>query len=297
VIRALRRLIQDPPPAWGFELSEGAVAAARLGRPVRFGLRPLRPGVLQPSPVRDNVLEPDELAAQIQALTASRPGGKRQEAVLILPDASVRVLVLDFDGFPADPAEQLSLVRFRIKKGLPFELDSAALSYAVQPAPGKRADVVVAVTPLEVVARYEAVLSLNGLNPGWVTTSTLAALELVRHDGLAVLVKLSGRFLTVSVLQGGRLKLLRSIELGELCSEEVLAPLYPTMAYAEDQLGAQVERILLAGFGEGAEDFQLVFERELGAPVELLHSRYGPVEAYNAGLLGWLESLGERQAG
>ena len=39
---------------------------------------------------------------------------KRREAALILPDYCARVAVLDFDSFPADPKEQLSLVRFRL---------------------------------------------------------------------------------------------------------------------------------------------------------------------------------------
>lgn len=291
MIKALRRLVQDPPPAFAFEISEAGIAMARTGRPPRLSFAPLAPGVLSISPLRDNVLQAEELAARVRALVGGRDSRKRREAVLILPDASVRVLVLDFDAFPSAPQEQLSLVRFRIKKGLPFDLDSAALSFAPQPGNGKRVDVVAAVAPLEIVARYEAPLRACGLAPGLVTTSTLAALELVREEGVAVLLKLSGRFLTISVLERGALKLLRAIELPELSLEEILAPLYPTAAYAEDQLGARPETILLAGFGAMAADYASVLEQELGAPVRPLVSRYGAVESHNAGLLGWLESL------
>lgn len=291
MIGILHRLLQDPPPAFAFELSEAGIAMVRTGRPLRLTFEPLEPGVLSISPLRDNVLDADKLAAHVRALAGARESRKRREAVLILPDASVRVLVLDFDAFPSDPGEQLSLVRFRIKKGLPFDLDSAALSYAPQPSNGKRVDVVAAVAPLEIVARYEAPLRACGLAPGLVTTSTLAALELVREEGVAVLLKLSGRFLTISVLERGALKLLRAIELAELSFGEILAPLYPTVAYAEDQLGARPEKVLLAGFGPMAGDCAPVLEQELGAAVEPLVSRYGAVESYNAGLLGWLESL------
>lgn len=291
MIGILHRLLQDPPPAFAFELSEAGIAMARTGRPPRLTFEPLEPGVLSISPLRDNVLEAEKLAAHVRALAGVREGRKRREAVLILPDASVRVLVLDFDSFPSDPGEQFSLVRFRIKKGLPFDLDAAALSYAPQPGNGKRVDVVAAVAPLEIVARYEAPLRACGLAPGLVTTSTLAALELVREQGVAVLLKLSGRFLTISVLERGALKLLRAIELAELSFGEILAPLYPTVAYAEDQLGARPQKVLLAGFGPTAGDYASVLEQELGATVEPLVSRYGAVESYNAGLLGWLESL------
>ena len=293
MIERLRRWLRDPPPALAFELSEEGIAAARPARPPRILFQPLRAGVLSVSPLRDNVLDADELAAQIRALAGARESRKRHDAVLILPDASVRVVVLDFDSFPSAPAEQLALVRFRIRKGLPFDLDSAALSYAVQGTDGKRVDVVVAAAPLEIIARYEAALRACGLVPGLVTTSTLAALELAREGGAVVLMKLSGRFLTISILEAGRLRLLRSIELSELSRDEILGPLYPTLAYAEDQLGARAGKILLCGFGNMADRLRLDLEREPGVPCEPLRSRFGSVEAYNAGLLGWLESLEE----
>ncbi|MCS7314918.1 MAG: hypothetical protein RMI94_06995 [Bryobacterales bacterium] len=293
MIERLRRWLRDPPPALAFELSEEGIAVARTGRPPRVAFQPLPSGVLAVSPLRDNVLDAEELAAQIRALAGPRETRRRHDAVLILPDASVRVLVLDFDSLPSTPSEQLALVRFRIRKGLPFDLDSAVLSYAVQPADGRRVEVVVAAAPLEVVARYEAPLRAYGLAPGLVTTSTLAALELVREPGAAVLMKLSGRFLTISVTDGGRLRLLRWIELSELSREEILGPLFPTLAYAEDELGARAGKILLCGFGSRADWLRRELEQEIAAPAEPLRSRFGEVESYNAGLLGWLETVEE----
>jgi|YNPMSStandDraft_1061717.scaffolds.fasta_scaffold00308_13 type IV pilus assembly protein PilM len=296
MIERLRRWLGDPPPALVFELSEEGIAAARPARPPHILFQPLRAGVLSVSPLRDNVLDADELAAQIRAVAGTREARKRHDAVLLLPDASARVVVLDFDSFPSAPAEQLALVRFRIRKGLPFELDSAALSYAVQASDGRRVDVVVAAAPLEIIARYEAALRACGLVPGLVTTSTLAALELVREGGTVVLMKLSGRFLTISIVEAGRLRLLRWIELSELSRDEILGPLYPTLAYAEDQLGTRAGKILLCGFGGMGDRLRLDLEREPGMPCEPLRSRFGRVEAYNAGLLGWLESLEELKA-
>jgi len=296
MIERLLRWLRDPPPALGFELSEEGIAAAQITRPPRILFRALRAGVLSVSPLRDNVLDADELASQIRAVAGGRETRKRHDAVLILPDASVRVIVLDFDSFPSTPSEQLALIRFRIRKGLPFDLDSAALSYAVQASDGKRVDVVVAAAPLEIIARYEAALRACGLVPGLVTTSTLAALELVRENTTAVLMKLSGRFLTISILEGDRLRLLRWIELSQISREEILEPLYPTLAYAEDQLGTRASKVWLCGFGAMTDRLRLDLEREPGMPCEPLRSRWAEVEAYNAGLLGWLESVEELKA-
>ena len=80
--------------------------------------------------------------------------------------------MLDFDNFPSDAKEQLSLVRFRVKRSVPFDVESAALSYWAQPAEGKKVDVVVVVAPLEIVSRYEAPFRAAGMTPGLVTTSS-----------------------------------------------------------------------------------------------------------------------------
>ncbi len=286
-------LLKDPPPGHIFELSEAGVAMVRTGHPRQFGFQPLEPDVLSVSPLRDNVLRLEELAARVRALAPALESRKRQRAVLILPDGGVRVTVLDFDAFPSEAGQQLSLVRFRLRKSLPFDLDASALSYYPQAAGGGRVDVVAAVAPLEVVARYEAAFRAAGYHPGLVTTSTLAALNLVRGKAPAVLVKLSGRVLTLSLVEGGALKLLRSIELAEGTAEEILEHLYPTFAYAEDNLAARPQRLLTCGLDGVEADLRETLEAEWNLAAEPLRSRYGAVAAHNAGLLGCLESVEE----
>ena len=88
--------------------------------------------------------------------------------------------MIDFDSFPSDVKEQASLVRFRVKRSVPFDVDSAALSYWAQPVAGKKVDVVVVMAPLEIVSRYETPFRIAGLTPGLVTTSSMAAREPIR---------------------------------------------------------------------------------------------------------------------
>src|SRR5690348_15943878 len=112
LVDSITRLLQDPPPSMAFELSEAGIAVARLGSRTELGFRPLKPGVLAITPIKDNVLEPDELALAVREVAP--PNGKRRDVALILPDYCTRIAVLDFDGFPADVKEQNSLIRFRI---------------------------------------------------------------------------------------------------------------------------------------------------------------------------------------
>ncbi len=287
----IARLLDDPPPRYVFELSEAGIAVARNGRPPQAGFQPLEAGVIAVSPVKDNVLRPEALLAQVEAL-APRGEKKRQRAVLILPDFGVRVSVLDFDAFPTEPEQQLSLVRFRIKKSLPFDLESACIGYHPQAsADGKRWDVVVAVTLQEILARYEAPFRSCGFHPGIVTTSSLCAMELMRDAGVSVLAKLSGRTLTLAVAQDGILKLLRTLELADGSAYEIASHLYPTFAYIEDQLSAKAEKVLVCGLGSLAGD--LSQELGDGPVIEPLRSRMGVPHHYDAGLLGYLESIEE----
>ncbi len=290
--KTIRRLLEDPPPAFVFEFSPGGIAVARHGRPPQIGWLPLDPDVLSVSPVHDNVVRPQALLAQIRA-AAPGNGNRVRPAALILPDYSARVAVLDFDSFPSSSDEQMSLVRFRMKKTVPFDLDSAVLAYHASSV-GGRHEVVVAVAAMEIVARYEAAVRGAGLQPGLITTSMLAAVDLLRHvEGITVTAKLSGVALSVAVTDGRRLKLLRSVELPAATAGEVLELLHPTFAYVEDELGQRPRQLLLCGFGESTEDLRQRAEAELGVASGPLRSRWGTPDGTNAGLFGYLEAAVE----
>lgn len=293
VIHRFAQFLKDPPPDYIFELSEEGIALARRGRPLQLGFRKLSPGVIEASPLKDNVLKPGELAQELKSMTPEADSRKRRRAALILPDYCGRVVVLDFDAFPSDHQEQLSLVRFRIKKSVPFDVEEAAISFYPQPVSGngKKYEVVAAVLSLEILARYEAPFRSLGFHPGFVTLSPLAGLELVRHSGIAVMAKRNGRALSVSVLHEGRLKLMRSVELDYQTEEEMAAVLYPTFAFVEDEMGARPNLLVLAGFGPGFDQVAPLWQAGLDVPVEPARSRHGIPLAANTGLLGYLESV------
>src|SRR5262245_25396489 len=169
IIERLKSILQDPPPALAFEISESGIAAARIGSRAELDFQPLKPGTLSVSPLKENIVDPDDFADAVHQLIGAQNIRKRKDIALILPDFSTRITVLDFDNFPSDAKEQISLVKFRLKRSVPFDVDQAAISYFPQPGAGKKMDVVVVVTPLEIVARYEAPFRAAGMNPGLVT--------------------------------------------------------------------------------------------------------------------------------
>jgi type IV pilus assembly protein PilM len=280
---SLTRLVKDPPPSFVFELSEEGLAYSHGGH---AGFEPFAPGDMLASPVEDNILKPETI---VKAIAKASPanGSKRRPAALLLPDAAARVSVLDFDSFPDTPEDQLALVRFRVKKTVPFEIESAAVSYFVQPGSNRegKKEVVAATVALDVLARYEALFRAAGFHTGDVTVSALAALNLYKAatDEVAMIAKLAGGSLTVMVVAGGKLKLFRCLALEVADEAEILSVLRPTFAYAEDELGSPVRRLMLCGFDRVPSG--------LPAQVETLQGRLGQPHSYNAGLMGYLEGI------
>ncbi len=287
----LKSLLQDAPPAMAFEISESGIAAARIGSRAELDFQPFRPGTLAVSPLKENVLDPDQFILTVRTLAGTQAARKRRDVALILPDFSARISVLDFDSFPKDPKEQGSLIRFRLKRSVPFDVESAALSYWAQSGEKGKTDVVVVLAPLEIVSRYESPFRLAGMNPGLITTSSLAALELAPESGLSVFAKLTGRVLTIVVRDKAQLKLVRCLELPSPELEDIASVLVPTFVYIEDNLGRPAEKLQLCGFGPMMAEAENRFAGELSVEVEPVRSPLGTPGENNAGLLGYLRSI------
>ena len=291
MLDGLKSLLSDPPPAMAFEISEAGIAAARMGSRAELDFRPFKPGSVSVSPLKENLVDPDDFALAVRGLLGAQPARKRRDVALILPDFCTRIAVLDFDEFPSDPKEQLALVRFRLKRSVPFDVDSAAVGYWAQTSAGKQCDVVVVMTPLEIISRYEAPFRAAGMHPGFVTPSVLPALELAGDSGVNVLAKISGHVLTVVVRAGHVLKLVRCLEVPSSMWEDIAAVLMPTFVFIEDNLGARADRLILCGFGAETDQAQRRFQTEQEVPVEPLRSPLGMPGENNAGLLGYLRSI------
>lgn len=283
MLERLIRKIEDPAPSHVFEFSADGIAWASGET---LGFQALPPGTVTVSPVEDNIRNEESVSSELRKV-AGPAGKKRRPCALILPDYCGRVTVLDFDSFPSNAEEQASLVRFRMKKSLPFDSDSAAMSFQAQAGLDGRQEVVVGAISLEILSRYEAVLRRAGFHPGFVTISSLAALELIdKAEGVVLAVRLSGRVLTVYLLKDGALRLARCVELGAPDFEEAAAVIFPTMAFAEDELGAVVSAVWHCGFDEFGSGWQEAFT----VPLQSFQSAWKVAAGQDAGMLGYLKA-------
>ena len=124
--------------------------------------------------LRPNLIEPEALAAFIQKLF-DEAGVKGGRIGLTLPDMLARISVVELPGAPRSSTEAKELLRFRVKKSLPFDADEARLSY--QAVPGSPS-FLTGIMHEEVPAQYERLFADLGFHVGVIETSSLSLLKL-----------------------------------------------------------------------------------------------------------------------
>ncbi len=240
----------------------------------------LAPGSVVPDLIETNLRQPDAVFEAVRD-TLSAVGGRSHDVIAVLPDAAVRVVLLDFDTLPSRRDEAESVVRFRLKKSLPFDVDKAKVSYHVQPSNGG-VRVIAAVALANVVEDYEAAFRQAGYQPGVVMPSMLAALGAANAPRPALVIKVDARTTSIAILDGQQLLLFRTLEntrgvtiTGEQLAEEV----YPSVVFFQDTYHLNIGQIFVAGLPEsggaapalraqtGAEVRDLVLPSQLGGSV------------------------------
>ncbi len=240
----------------------------------------LAPGSVVPDLIETNLRQPDAVYETVRD-TLGSVGGRSRDVIAVLPDASVRVVLLDFDTLSSKRDEAESVVRFRLKKSLPFDVEKAKVSYHVQPSNGS-VRVIAAVALANVVEDYEAAFRQAGYEPGVVMPSMLAALGAAHAPQPSLIIKVDARTTSIAILDGQQLLLFRTLEntrgvtiTGEQLAEEV----YPSVVFFQDTYHLNIGQIFVAGLPEsggaapalraqtGAQVTDLVNPSQLGGSV------------------------------
>ncbi len=237
-----------------------------------FSARVVPAGALAPALGPGNVVDAAALRQSVSDALAT-VGSRSREIIVLLPDVAARIVLLDFEELPDGRQEADSVVRFRLKKSLPFDADHAALSYDVRRNNGG-IRVVAAVSPPGVVEEYEGVIRDSGYSPGVVLPSMLAALGNVEATVPTLVVKLDSGSTSVAIVKENDLLLYRTLESARSSAPDAASladEIYPSLVFFQDNYGMKVERILLAGMAS-ARDLGAALETHTGAKVEDLVS-------------------------
>ena len=288
-------------PKLACEISADRVLAGRVserGRNIETcAAGELKPGIVVPDLIEANLKEPQSIRAIIRE-TLESVSGRSRDVIAVLPDAAVRVVLLDFETLPSKRAEADAVVRFRLKKSLPFDVDKAKISYQTETSSnGLR--LVAAVALNSVVEDYEAAFRDVGYTPGVVLPSMLAALGAADASRPTLVVKVDARTISIAILDKQQLLLFRTLEnmRGLTVSGEQLADeVYPSIVFFQDTYHLNIEKIFVAGLSD-SDGAVAAFQSQVGMEVhELignsqLGTTYGSVPRWRmAGVVGALIS-------
>ena len=174
-------------------------------------------GAIVPGLKAGNIVDKTAVtAAMRRALDAVAGSGRDRlrDVTIVVPDSAVRVLFVDFDQLPSKTAEALPVVRFRLKKLLPFDADDAMVSYQVMSSVKDSVKLLAVAMPKAVLEEYESLVLSAGYLPGAVLPSTLAALAGIEETAAPVLMVNAGTgSVTTAIVQGETLLLHRSVDM------------------------------------------------------------------------------------
>jgi type IV pilus assembly protein PilM len=309
VRRVTRWLDATPHPPLAIEIGLDRVSGARWTRNGGLGdfaVAELPAGALLPSAVEANVVN---AAALKSAMTdvSSRLRAKDESVALILPDPVIRVFVQHFDDFPRSKEEADPMLRWKLKKSVPFEVDETLISYMRQSPREEGVDVVTALARLRIIREYESLAEAEGLHPGVVLSSSLAAIALLEEHRPTLLARVSGSALTTAIVREGVLCGYRCTELpawgAALTPHMLLEDIYPVAAYYQDTWQEGIQSVRVAGLGVRLPEFVPPLEEEFHCEVRSLlqgavsEGRIPPDARQLAdreldGLVGWMMHRG-----
>jgi len=261
-------------PRLACEVTRDRVIAARasdkLPRIELFTSRQLPEGAVNPGLNGPNVVDAAALRTAISgALQAVGSGSK--DVIVIIPDASIRTLLLDFDALPAKPEEVEPVIRFRLKKSLPFDVDDAVVSYEITRGNGN-VRVVAAVSPRSIIEEYESAFRAEGYLPGVVLSSSIAALGIIDGQRPTLVLKVDANNITITAAEKQELRLIRTLDNPrgpDVTASELAEGVLPSIVFFEDTFAARIEQIYVGGVAQLAEVGPLLHEHT-GAQVQEL---------------------------
>jgi Tfp pilus assembly PilM family ATPase len=224
---------------------------------------------VQPSLTGVNIANPGLVADALRSAISKAGLRTPSRAALVVPDGTARVSLLPFEQLPGRAADLEQLIRWQLKKSMPFPLDEAQVSQFIASTNGTASTIAAVVSRRDVIAQYEAVTSAVGIHAGIVDLASFNVMNAVMAsnaaaDGDALLVCLAAEGTTLAILRGDQLMFYRH---RTAVDEEPLSALvHQTTMYHEDRLGgAQFGRIWICGasFTHGTADLRIEMGEQL----------------------------------
>jgi hypothetical protein len=237
------RLLEPEPPLLAVEVRAESVGVVRVQRE-KEGLVPaagaaldLPPGTLALSMTQPNLVDAPAFAHTLRAALERAGALQGGPVALVLPDPVARVALVPGAEVPSRRRAELDeMLRFRLKKAVPFDVREAVL--AARPGRSAESPLLVAAIFRPVLEGYEQVLRELGFEPGQVEIAVLALAERAAlADGDSALVNWDKGYVSIAILRDGWPILVRTL-VGDFTAsaEPVVREAANTVLYYRERL-------------------------------------------------------------
>jgi Tfp pilus assembly PilM family ATPase len=277
------RLLEPERTLLAVEVRPQSLGAVRLAwegdRPVvsAGASLDLPPGTLTLSMTQPNVQDKAAFARTLRAVLERAGGLEGGNVTLVLPDPVARVALVPATEVAARGRTELDeMLRFRLKKAVPFDVRDARL--AVVPSRNDTGLLLVAAIFRPVLEGYEQALRDLGFEPGQVELSALALAErAARPAGDSALVNWDHGYVSIVILRDGWPVLFRTL-VGDFTAsaEPVVREATNTVLYYRERLaGAGLASAVLRSAFLPPEDAAALLREPLGVTPTVLDAWAG----------------------
>ena len=246
----------SPPPSIGIEIGAArvtAVAVSDAGGKATIAAHAterLPEGAVVPSLNATNIHDRAAVAAAVGRVLGQL-GQRITRVALVIPDAATKVSLVKFDKLPAKTDDLAQMVRWQVKKSVPFPIEQAQVSWSAGPTDATGgSEFVVVLARRDIIEEYESVCRVGSVHTGMVDLATfnLINLALAANPTLSstvdpaqnapqdwLLVHVAADSSTIAIVRGSRLLFFRNRPAD---AEGRLSDLvHQTAMYYEDRLG------------------------------------------------------------
>jgi Tfp pilus assembly PilM family ATPase len=285
----LPRWLLSRPPAAALEISARrvtlAVVADHGGSRVLSGyaIEPLPPGAVEPALNAPNVHDPAALTAAIKSVL-DRVTPRPKRIALVLPDIVGKLSLLRFEKIPPKPQDLDQLIRWQVRKAVPFKIEDAQVAWVPGIAlPEGGREYIVIVARRDIVESYERACEAAGAYPGIIDLASMNLINAVLvTQGTAppgadwLLVHVAAEYSTLAVVRGSDVIFFRTRQSEQ--DENLPDLVHQTAMYHEDRLGGGgFAAVVLAGASirgaDAAERLRRQLEERVGTRVSVLDFR------------------------
>jgi|GEM_PF-3355020 len=250
-----KRMITEPAyPNVGIEINSDCVRLAAVNvqggkiQVEHLDSVPLPSSAVQITPFKPNILELEPVAEALKDLWM-RARQRTPKVCLLLQDRSALAFSVMLEAPPENREECVELLRFKLKKSIPFRVEEAQISYFLDSGvPDYRSsNLWVTVMNAHVLQQYEEIIrATTGSDCGLVDLSTFNLMNLAHSEIYNqhwqgedhLYINLNRDYISLAITQRDRLVFYRSREMTYQNGvfEEAMEEIHPAMMFYQDKL-------------------------------------------------------------